>query len=93
MVDLYFSTNIPIKTQRNPMSLKKQIGEEIRKRRLELSLGQLDLLDYTEISSKTLSNLEQGKGNITLDTLEKIINILGMEYQLKIQNKLENARG
>jgi len=75
------------------MSLKKQIGEEIRKRRLELSLGQLDLLDYTEISSKTLSNLEQGKGNITLDTLEKIINILGMEYQLKIQNKLENARG
>lgn len=75
------------------MSLKKQIGEEIRKRRLELSLGQLDLLDYTEISSKTLSNIEQGKGNITLDTLEKIINILGMEYQLKIQNKLENARG
>jgi transcriptional regulator with XRE-family HTH domain len=75
------------------MSLKKQIGEEIRKRRLELSLGQLDLLDYTEISSKTLSNLEQGKGNITLDTLEKIINILGMEYQLKIQNKVEDARG
>jgi len=75
------------------MSLKKQIGEEIRKRRLELSLAQLDLLDYTEISSKTLSNLEQGKGNITLDTLEKIINILGMEYQLKIKNGLENARG
>lgn len=75
------------------MSLKKQIGEEIRKRRLELSLGQLDLLDYTEISSKTLSNLEQGKGNITLDTLEKIINILGMEYQLKIQNRVEDARG
>jgi transcriptional regulator with XRE-family HTH domain len=74
------------------MSLKKQIGEEIRKRRLELSLGQLDLLDYTEISSKTLSNLEQGKGNITLDTLEKIINILGMEYQLKIRNKVEDAR-
>ena len=75
------------------MSLKKQIGEEIRKRRLELSLGQLDLLDYTEISSKTLSNLEQGKGNITLDTLEKIINILGMEYQLKIQNRVEDAKG
>jgi len=75
------------------MSLKKQIGEEIRKRRLELSLAQLDLLDYTEISSKTLSNLEQGKGNITLDTLEKIIDILGMEYQLKIKNGLENARG
>jgi len=73
------------------MSLKKQIGKEIRKRRLELSLGQLDLLDYTEISSKTLSNLEQGKGNITLDTLEKIINILGMEYQLKVKNGLENA--
>ena len=74
------------------MSLKKQIGEEIRKGRLELSLAQLDLLDYTEISSKTLSNLEQGKGNITLDTLEKIIDILGMEYQLKIKNGLENAR-
>lgn len=69
-------------------NLKQSLGAAIKKRRLELSLEQIDIVDYAEISSKTLSNLEQGKANITLSTLEKIIEVLGMECTLQVKNEL-----
>lgn len=67
------------------MDLKQAIGQAIKARRVELGLEQSDILDYAEISSKTLSNLEQGRANITLHTLEKIIEVLGMECRLVIK--------
>lgn len=36
-------------------NLKQSLGAAIKKRRLELSLEQIDIVDYAEISSKTLS--------------------------------------
>lgn len=70
------------------MNLNQYIGMAIKKRRLELALEQIDILDYAEISSRTLSNLEQGKANITLNTLEKLIDVLGMECILQIKSEL-----
>jgi len=67
------------------MDLKQQIGQEIRKRRHSLGMEQVDLCDYADIGSTTLSKLEQGKGNITLDTLEKIITVLGMDFSLQVK--------
>lgn len=68
-------------------NLKQSIGATIKNRRLELSLEQADIIDYAEISSKTLSNLEQGRANITLNTLEKIIEVLGMECTLQVKGE------
>lgn len=68
-------------------NLKQSIGAAIKNRRLELSLEQADIIDYAEISSKTLSNLEQGRANITLNTLEKIIEVLGMECTLQVKGE------
>jgi transcriptional regulator with XRE-family HTH domain len=65
--------------------LKSSVGEQIRQRRLELGLEQRDLQDYAQIGSTTLSRLEQGKANITLDTLERILEVLGMELALKVK--------
>jgi len=67
------------------MGLKSSVGEQIRQRRLELGLEQRDLQDYAQIGSTTLSRLEQGKANITLDTLERILEVLGMELSLKVK--------
>jgi len=68
------------------MKLKKSIGEQIKKRRLELGIEQTDLQDYAEVGSTTISRLEQGKANITVDTLEKILEVLGLELIVKIKD-------
>jgi len=68
------------------MKLKQIIGEQIKKRRIELGMEQSDLQDYAEVGSTTISKLEQGKANITMDTLEKILEVLGLELVLKIKD-------
>ena len=67
------------------MSLKKKIGEQIKARRVELKMEQVDLQDYAEVGSTTLSKLEQGKANITVETLEKILEVLGLELVVKVK--------
>jgi len=67
------------------MDLKVKIGLKIKQRRKELGLEQVDLCEMAEIGSTTLSKLEQGKGNITLDVLEKLIKVLGFTCSLGIK--------
>jgi transcriptional regulator with XRE-family HTH domain len=67
------------------MDLKSEIGLKVKERRKELELEQVDLCEMSEIGSTTLSKLEQGKGNITLDSLEKLIAVLGLECSLGIK--------
>ncbi len=67
------------------MDLKAEIGLQIKQRRKELGLEQVDLCEMAEIGSTTLSKLEQGKGNITLDVLEKLIEVLGLQCSLEIK--------
>ncbi len=67
------------------MHLKQQIGEEVKRRRLELKMEQVDLQDYAEVGSTTISKLEQGKANITVETLEKILEVLGLEVVVKVK--------
>lgn len=67
------------------MELKEKIGITIKKRRKELNMEQVDVLDYAEIGSTTLSRLEKGKANITLDTLQKIVEVLGLEVIIRVK--------
>lgn len=67
------------------MDLKQLIGLAIKTRRKELQMQQVDLQDYAEIGSTALSNLEQGKANISIDKLEKILEALGLELTLKVK--------
>lgn len=67
------------------MKLKEKIGITIKKRRKELNMEQVDVLDYAEIGSTTLSRLEKGKANITLDTLQKIVEVLGLEVIIRVK--------
>ena len=70
------------------MSLKEEIGKTIKKRRNELNMEQVDLQDYAEVGSTTLSNLESGKLNITIEKLEKITEVLGLEIVLQVKKKV-----
>jgi len=70
------------------MNLKEEIGRIIKNRRKELSMEQTDLQDYAQVGSTTLSKLEMGKLNITIDNLEKITEVLGLELIIKIKEKI-----
>lgn len=64
------------------------VGSIIKTRRKTLKVSQSQLADLANISVNTLYKIEREQGNPTLDTLEKIGDILGMELYLRIkQNK------
>ncbi len=67
---------------------KRQLGELIVKRRAELSMEQSDIEDYTGISIGTISKMENGKGNISIDNLLKILDILGLEMNVKVKRTI-----
>ena len=67
------------------MDLKIDIGLKIKQRRKELGLEQVDLCEMADIGSTTLSKLEQGKANITLESLEKLTEVLGLEFSLVLK--------
>jgi len=68
------------------MDLKKDIGKFVKKRRNELNLKQSTLSDYANIGSTNLSNLEGGKANITLDSLQDILEVLGLEIIIQVKS-------
>jgi len=67
------------------MDLKVEIGLKIKQRRKELGLEQVDLCEMADIGSTTLSKLEQGKANITLVSLEKLMEVLGLKLSLELK--------
>jgi len=56
----------------------KRLGENIRKMRLAQNMTQGDLCKKMLIDVGYLSNLEQGKKNPTLATIERIAKVLGV---------------
>ena len=65
--------------------LVKLLGEAIRNRRKELAITQPHLAELAKISTNTLYKLERGQANPSLDILEKIIDVLGMEIKLEVK--------
>ena len=49
-----------------------------------MRISQVDLAELSEISVHTLSNLETGKGNVTLDTLLKVAGVLGLKVKVGV---------
>lgn len=65
--------------------LYSAIGETIKNRRKTLRVTQSQLADLARISKNTLYKIERGQANPTIETLEKIANILGMEIVLQVK--------
>ncbi|MDR0572727.1 MAG: helix-turn-helix domain-containing protein [Tannerella sp.] len=63
----------------------KQLGEIIKVRRKELKITQPHLAELAEISINTLYKLERGQGNPSLEVLNKLAEVLGMEIKMEIK--------
>lgn len=58
----------------------------LKENRSKLGISQIDLAEIAEVSLATIKDLERGKGNPSLSTLEKIADTLGLE--IKIEPKI-----
>lgn len=63
---------------------KKEIGNAIIERRDTLKVTQARLAKLSGVSVHTLSNLETGDGNVTLDTLIKVTQTLGYKVRIGV---------
>jgi transcriptional regulator with XRE-family HTH domain len=62
----------------------------IKERREVLQVTQETLAELSGVGLRTLKQFESGKGNPTLQTIQKIADILGLEVSLKIKNVSRN---
>lgn len=67
--------------------LVQHIGETIKRRRKELNITQPHLAEIAKISTNTLYKLERGQGNPSLEVLNKLAEVLGMELILDVKKK------
>lgn len=61
----------------------KSIGNIIRQRRKTLGVDQQTLAEIAGTSVHTISDIESGKGNPTLEVLNKTLRVLGLELAIR----------
>ena len=62
-----------------------EIGATIKERRALLGISQQDLSDYSGVGISTVKDLERGVGNPSIETLRKILDVVGMEMVLQVK--------
>ena len=65
--------------------LVETVGKTIRQRRKALKITQPHLAELAGISVNSLYKIERGKANPTLELIEKIAGVLGLEVKLEVK--------
>ena len=65
--------------------LASTLGKIVRNRRKELRVTQPHLAELAKLSKNTLYKLEKGQGNPSLDVINKLAEVLGMELKLEVK--------
>ncbi len=56
-----------------------ELKEVMKQRREKLGLTQQDLAEMAQVGVATVKDIERGKGNPSLGTVHKILDVLGLE--------------
>jgi transcriptional regulator with XRE-family HTH domain len=64
---------------------QQDIIETLKKRRITLQVNQETLAMLSGVGLRTVKQFESGKGNPTLETIQKLADVLGLELQLAIK--------
>ncbi|MBS1666373.1 MAG: helix-turn-helix domain-containing protein [Bacteroidetes bacterium] len=68
--------------------LIQEIGNSIKLRRKALKITQPNLAQLAKVATNTLYKIERGQANPTIDILEKITDVLGLEVKLEVKKVL-----
>lgn len=62
-----------------------ELREIMKQRREKFGLSQLDLAEMAGVSLASVKDIERGRGNPTIATVQKILEVIGMEivYQIR----------
>ena len=60
----------------------REIGNRIREKRLSLNMRMSDVANSSNITRATLSSIENGNGNYSINSLYRVLNVLGMTLSL-----------
>lgn len=64
------------------MTIKDRVGKRIRELRLQKKLSQESLANIAEIDRTYMTSVENGKRNISVVTLEKILIALNVSFKV-----------
>lgn len=62
-----------------------ELKDIMKERREILSLTQQDLAEMAQVGLATIKDIERGKGNPALNTVKKILDVLGIEIEYRIR--------
>ncbi|MBZ9631406.1 Helix-turn-helix [Salegentibacter holothuriorum] len=67
------------------MAAIQKIGQLIQQRRDNMRITQKQLAEMADIGINTLYKIETGQANPTLESLQRITDVLGMEITLQVK--------
>lgn len=62
-----------------------ELKDLMKERRGVLSLTQQDLAEMAQVGVATVKDIERGKGNPALNTVKKILEVLGIEIEYRVR--------
>lgn len=62
-----------------------ELKDILKERREILSLTQQDLAEMAQVGLATIKDIERDKGNPALNTVKKILDVLGIEIEYRIR--------
>lgn len=62
-----------------------ELKDIMKERREILSLTQQDLAEMAQVGLATIKDIERGKGNPALNTVKRILDVLGIEIEYLIR--------
>lgn len=65
-----------------------RLAEVIKSRRKTLDISQRDLAEMSGIGLATIKDIERGKGNPSIGTVSKIMEVLGMVIEYKVRQAI-----
>jgi len=69
----------------------KRLGERIREERLRLHLTQAQLAEAVDISDTYMGAIERGERSLTLDTLVRLVNRLGVTIDYMLADSVTDS--
>lgn len=64
---------------------KMDLADTMKMRRKTLGISQQDLSEMSGVSLATIKDIERGQGNPSIATIQKILDILGMEIKYVVR--------
>ena len=69
----------------------KMLGQRIREERKRLNLTQAELAEAIDISDTYMGAIERGERSLTLDTLVRLVNRLGVTVDYKLADSVSDS--